>query len=68
MIIELDGGVHAQTVAYDADRDAWFEGQGFRVMRFSNGAALENLSGLADAILQAVCRDEDAHGRVNSDL
>jgi len=36
MVIELDGSQHADSKAYDTDRDAWFVSQGFRVIRIWN--------------------------------
>jgi very-short-patch-repair endonuclease len=36
LIIELDGSQHAESRLYDADRDAWFYSQGFRVLRIWN--------------------------------
>jgi very-short-patch-repair endonuclease len=35
MIVEADGGAH-QDPAYDAERDAWLEAKGYRVLRFGN--------------------------------
>ena len=43
VIIELDGGQHSQQVAYDAERTAWLEAQGYRVLRFWNNQVLEKL-------------------------
>jgi very-short-patch-repair endonuclease len=45
LIVELDGSQHADS-AYDAERDAWLEAQGFRVLRFWN-AAMEEPEGVA---------------------
>jgi len=36
LIIELDGGQHAVSKFHDAKRDAWFESQGFRIIRIWN--------------------------------
>ncbi|MCL2297384.1 MAG: elongation factor P maturation arginine rhamnosyltransferase EarP [Proteobacteria bacterium] len=36
LIIELDGGQHADSAEYDAQRDAWLTKEGFRVLRFWN--------------------------------
>jgi|GEM_PF-11171 len=36
LIVELDGGQHADAAGYDARRDAWLRSQGFRVLRFWN--------------------------------
>jgi very-short-patch-repair endonuclease len=50
LIIECDGGQHADN-AYDAARDAWFEVQGFRVMRFWNDAVVSETDGVAEMLL-----------------
>ena len=36
LIVELDGGHHAEQVAYDQARDDWLSAQGYRVMRIPN--------------------------------
>ncbi|HEX2584131.1 MAG TPA: DUF559 domain-containing protein, partial [Steroidobacteraceae bacterium] len=36
IIIELDGSQHTDSKDYDAERDAWFSSQGFRVLRIWN--------------------------------
>jgi very-short-patch-repair endonuclease len=36
LIIELDGGQHAEQVTYDGQRDAWLRSQGYTVLRFWN--------------------------------
>src|SRR5260370_22052455 len=33
LVIELDGGQHAEQQEYDAQRTAWLESQGFKVLR-----------------------------------
>jgi very-short-patch-repair endonuclease len=40
IIVELDGGQHADQVEYDARRDAWLRAQGFSVLRFWNDEVL----------------------------
>ena len=51
LIIELDGGQHAEEAIHDSERTAWLETQGFRVLRFWNdqvfrerGAVLEQIA------------------------
>ena len=39
LVIEADGSHHAEN-SRDVARDAWFVGQGYRVLRFSNGDIL----------------------------
>jgi very-short-patch-repair endonuclease len=36
LIVEVDGGQHIDQVDYDAERTAYLESQGFRVIRFWN--------------------------------
>ena len=45
LVIELDGGVHdlPAVAARDAEREAWLTGRGYRVMRFSNNLAPEEI-------------------------
>ena len=50
VIIELDGGQHAKQVGYDAERTAWLESQGFRVLRFWNNQVFQELEGVKTAI------------------
>ena len=56
LIIELDGGHHAQSDQADADaeRTAWLESQGFRVLRFWNSDVLTNMEGLREVLRRAV--------------
>ncbi len=52
LVIEVDGGQHVDQAHRDAERDAWLEGQGFRVLRFWNNDVLENIEGTLTAIVQ----------------
>lgn len=51
LIIELDGGQHAEQLRYDSERDGWLRDQGFFVLRFWNNDVLQNLSSVKDVIL-----------------
>jgi TrmH RNA methyltransferase len=53
LIVEADGGQHAGS-ARDADRDAWFAGQGFRTLRFWNDEILRKTDSVLEAIHAAV--------------
>ena len=55
LIIECDGGQHADSVS-DKARDDWFAEQGFRTLRFWNHDVLGNREGVTQAILEAVGR------------
>jgi very-short-patch-repair endonuclease len=54
LIIELDGGQHAERKDYDSKRDAWLRDQGFIVFRFWNHNVLQNIESVADRIYQTV--------------
>ncbi|MDE2162662.1 MAG: endonuclease domain-containing protein [Alphaproteobacteria bacterium] len=56
LIVELDGGQHAEDNAleYDRRRTAWLESQRFRVLRFWNLDVFENIDGVMDRIADAV--------------
>ena len=49
LVIEVDGETHAAASA-DVSRDAWFAGNGVRVLRFTNREVLKNLEGVVAAI------------------
>ena len=51
LIIELDGGQHAEQVAYDQQRDAWLRSQGYTVLRFWNNDVMQQLEGVLEQIL-----------------
>lgn len=72
LIIEVDGGQHAVHDEKDIERDAWFERQGFTVLRFWNNDALSNkeleshaikdkltLSGLIEKVLDDWMKTRD---------
>jgi very-short-patch-repair endonuclease len=46
LVVELDGGQHADAAEYDGTRDAWLVSEGFRVLRFWNNDITENLEGV----------------------
>jgi very-short-patch-repair endonuclease len=54
VVIEVDGGPHftPDGLAYDAERTAFLEGLGLRVIRFSNLEVLENLAGVGEQLSQ----------------
>ena len=51
IVVEVDGGQHAEARAYDARRDDYMRAQGFRVLRFWNNEVLGNMDGVCEAIL-----------------
>ena len=50
LIIELDGGQHADKVDYDKKRTEFFESHGYRVLRFWNNDVLNNLESVLEEI------------------
>ena len=53
LIIECDGGQHAESAA-DAVRDRWLAERGYRTLRFWNNEILSNREGVLHAILEAI--------------
>jgi very-short-patch-repair endonuclease len=56
LVIELDGGQHytEQGLAYDAERTAFFESWGLRVLRFPNLDVDNNFGSVCTSIAQAL--------------
>ena len=52
LVIELDGGQHAKRVDADAQRTAWLESRGFRVLRFWNDAVLKEIEAALEEIMR----------------
>jgi very-short-patch-repair endonuclease len=53
IIIELDGGQHAEKAA-DMERDAWLNRIGYRVVRIWNNEMFENPNGVLEHIVSVV--------------
>jgi adenine-specific DNA-methyltransferase len=53
LIVEIDGGQHADQQDYDNRRTRFFENEGCRLVRFWNNDVLQNLEGVLTAILAA---------------
>ena len=51
LIVELDGGQHAERKTYDEKRDAFLAAQGFRVIRIWNIDLMENIDGVMEMVL-----------------
>ena len=54
LIIELDGGQHAEQTVYDQQRDAWLRNQGYTVLRFWNNDVMRELEGVLEEIRSAL--------------
>jgi very-short-patch-repair endonuclease len=50
LIIELDGGQHAERTSYDTRRDAFLTSAGFKILRFWNSDVMTNLDGVLETI------------------
>src|SRR5207253_3176471 len=50
LLIEVDGGQHADQVERDNRRTAWLESQGFRLLRFWNGQVLKETDSVVETI------------------
>jgi len=51
LVVELDGGQHADRVDYDEMRTRMLELNGFRVLRFWNNEVLKDCEGVLAAML-----------------
>ncbi|MBI3743722.1 MAG: endonuclease domain-containing protein [Chloroflexi bacterium] len=56
VVIEVDGSQHSEdsAIAHDAERTAWLEGTGYRVLRFWNNDVSGNLDGVLETIRAAL--------------
>ena len=54
LIIEIDGGQHAEQTDYDQVRDDWLRREGYTVLRFWNNEVLQQMEGVLDQIRIAV--------------
>jgi very-short-patch-repair endonuclease len=54
LVIELDGGQHADATEADAARSIELAAHGYRVIRFWNNDVLENLDGVMQTIVAAL--------------
>ena len=61
LIVELDGGQHADQAAYDAMRTNWLAEVGYRVLRVWNNDLTENEDGVLTAILNELNPHAQAH-------
>ncbi|MBA4019618.1 MAG: hypothetical protein C0483_20835 [Pirellula sp.] len=54
LVVELDGGQHTLQRPYDAERTAWLESQGYRVLRFWNHEVWRDWDAVAEVIWRAL--------------
>jgi very-short-patch-repair endonuclease len=50
LIIELDGGQHAENIEYDQERDSWLRNQGYMVLRFWNNELMNETESVLEQI------------------
>ena len=53
LVVEIDGETHVGREDHDLVRTAYFEGRGYRVLRFSNSDVMSNLDGVLTTIVSA---------------
>jgi uncharacterized protein len=56
LIVEADGGQHAEQVEADEIRTMHFSAQGYRVLRFWNNEILQNLEGVLETIARELTK------------
>ena len=54
LVVELDGGQHAEQAAADLARTNFLESRGHRVLRFWNNDVLTNLAGVVERIIEVL--------------
>jgi very-short-patch-repair endonuclease len=52
LIIELDGGQHAEQLEYDMVRTTFLKAEGYRVLRFWNNQILEEMESVLEATVR----------------
>jgi very-short-patch-repair endonuclease len=50
LVIEVDGGQHSTQVRHDAERNAWLQREGYRVLRFWNHEVLTQIETVKNVI------------------
>jgi len=54
LVVELDGGQHAEITQHELKRRAWLEANRYRVLRFWNNDVFENIDGVLETIVRAL--------------
>ena len=68
LVIEVDGGQHADAVTYDSRRDDFMRGQGYRILRFWNNEVLANIEGVWDVIAAEINNPPSCGGTPHPNL
>ena len=61
LVIELDGGQHAERIEHDNQRTRWLETQGFRVIRFWNFETQEDWDDVSERIWKSLNELAETH-------
>jgi very-short-patch-repair endonuclease len=61
LVVEVDGGQHGEQIAYDNERTACLESEGYRVLRFWNNEVLEDVEVVLEVIIRALNESELYH-------
>jgi len=56
IIVEVDGGQHDRSSPQEAERSAFLQNEGYRVLRFWNNEVLANLGGVHAIIAEELAR------------
>ncbi len=59
LVVEVDGGQHAERTAQDLERTRFIESHGYRVLRYWNNDVLTNINGVLEDISE--CNNYDPH-------
>jgi len=54
LVIEVDGGQHAEMTVQDQQRTEKLEAAGYRVLRFGNPDVMRNVDGVVEVVMCAV--------------
>ena len=54
VVVEVDGGQHAERSEYDSERTRWLQSRDYRVLRFWNNEVLAQTDTVAQAIADAL--------------
>jgi very-short-patch-repair endonuclease len=68
IVVEVDGGQHADARAYDSRRDDFMRGQGYRILRFWNNDVLSNMEGVWEVIAAEFKKQVSCGGTPHPDL
>ena len=54
VVVEVDGGQHAEQLDYDSKRDSWLRAEGFSVLRFWDNEVLTQVENVKQVISDAL--------------